>query len=86
LETFTSFVVSVVVDLFRSFNQGTVYRLLGVVGLAAEMSAPAWTGSFRSIQLHLVMDNGTHKEPHVKGWMNKHPRFVPLCSDQFQRA
>jgi transposase len=29
------------------------------------------------IQLHLVMDNyGTHKEPHVKAWLKKHPRFV----------
>lgn len=28
--------------------------------------------------LHLVMDNyGTHKHPHVKTWMKKHPRFVP---------
>jgi len=28
-------------------------------------------------QLHLVMDNyGTHKEPHVKAWLKKHPRFV----------
>ena len=28
--------------------------------------------------LHLVMDNyGTHKHPHVKAWMKKHPRFVP---------
>jgi len=27
--------------------------------------------------LHLVMDNyGTHKEPHVKAWLRKHPRFV----------
>jgi transposase len=29
------------------------------------------------VQLHLVMDNyGTHKEPHVKAWLKKHPRFV----------
>ena len=29
------------------------------------------------LQLHLVMDNyGTHKEPHVQGWRNQHPRFV----------
>ena len=28
-------------------------------------------------ELHLVMDNyGTHKEPHVKAWLKKHPRFV----------
>ena len=27
--------------------------------------------------LHLVMDNyGTHKEPHVKAWLKKHPRFT----------
>jgi transposase len=35
--------------------------------------------------LHLVMDNyGTHKEPHVKAWLKKHPRFschfVPTSS------
>ena len=31
----------------------------------------------RGVQLHLVMDNyGTHKEPHVKAWLKKHPRFV----------
>src|SRR4030066_260607 len=31
----------------------------------------------QNIQLHLVMDNyGTHKEPHVKAWLKKHPRFV----------
>ena len=31
----------------------------------------------QDLQLHLVMDNyGTHKEPHVKAWLNKHPRFV----------
>jgi len=30
-----------------------------------------------AVQLHLVMDNyGTHKEPHVKAWLKKHPRFV----------
>ena len=29
------------------------------------------------LELHLVMDNyGTHKEPHVKAWLKKHPRFV----------
>ncbi len=29
------------------------------------------------LKLHLVMDNyGTHKEPHVKAWLKKHPRFV----------
>ena len=28
-------------------------------------------------ELHLVMDNyGTHKEPNVKAWLKKHPRFV----------
>jgi len=28
-------------------------------------------------ELHLVMDNyGTHKEPHVKAWLKKHPRFI----------
>jgi transposase len=28
-------------------------------------------------ELHLVMDNyGTHKEPHVRAWLKKHPRFV----------
>jgi transposase len=31
----------------------------------------------QDIPLHLVMDNyGTHKEPHVKAWLQKHPRFV----------
>ena len=31
----------------------------------------------QDVQLHLVMDNyGTHKEPHVKAWLKKHPRFV----------
>ena len=31
----------------------------------------------QQVQLHLVMDNyGTHKEPHVKAWLKKHPRFV----------
>jgi transposase len=31
----------------------------------------------QDLQLHLVMDNyGTHKEPHVKAWMKKHPRFI----------
>ena len=31
----------------------------------------------QELQLHLVMDNyGTHKEPHVKAWLKKHPRFV----------
>ena len=29
------------------------------------------------LRLHLVMDNyGTHKEPHVQAWLQKHPRFV----------
>jgi transposase len=29
------------------------------------------------LKLHLVMDNyGTHKEPHVQGWLKRHPRFV----------
>jgi hypothetical protein len=28
-------------------------------------------------ELRLVMDNyGTHKEPHVKAWLKKHPRFI----------
>ncbi len=31
----------------------------------------------QELQLHLVMDNyGTHNEPHVQGWLKKHPRFV----------
>jgi transposase len=31
----------------------------------------------QDLTLHLVMDNdGTHKEPHVKAWLTKHPRFV----------
>lgn len=31
----------------------------------------------QDVQLHMVMDNyGTHKEPHVKAWLKKHPRFV----------
>lgn len=31
----------------------------------------------QEITLHLVMDNyGTHKEPHVRAWLKKHPRFV----------
>jgi transposase len=31
----------------------------------------------QDVSLHLVMDNyGTHKEPHVKAWLQKHPRFV----------
>jgi transposase len=31
----------------------------------------------QDVSLHLVMDNyGTHKEPHVKAWLKKHPRFV----------
>jgi transposase len=31
----------------------------------------------RAIKLHLIMDNyGTHKEPHVKAWLAKHPRFM----------
>jgi len=30
------------------------------------------------IQLHMVMDNyGTHKHPKVRGWLQRHPRFVP---------
>lgn len=30
-----------------------------------------------NLKLHLVMDNyGTHKEPHVQGWLKKHPRFI----------
>src|SRR6185312_16118907 len=30
-----------------------------------------------ALKLHLVMDNyGTHKEPHVRAWLKKHPRFV----------
>jgi transposase len=29
------------------------------------------------LQLHLVMDNyGTHKEPSVRAWLKRHPRFV----------
>src|SRR5207253_174498 len=29
------------------------------------------------LKLQLVMDNyGTHKEPHVQAWLEKHPRFV----------
>lgn len=29
-------------------------------------------------KLHLVMDNyGTHKHPRVRGWLKRHPRFVP---------
>jgi transposase len=29
------------------------------------------------LKLHLVMDNyGTHKEPHVRAWLQKHRRFV----------
>lgn len=31
----------------------------------------------QELQLHLVMDNyGTHKEPHVRAWLKKHPRFI----------
>lgn len=31
----------------------------------------------QDVSLHLVMDNyGTHKEPHVKAWLKKHPRFM----------
>jgi transposase len=31
---------------------------------------------FPDADLHLIMDNyGTHKEPHVKAWLSKHPRF-----------
>ena len=30
-----------------------------------------------SVPLHLVMDNyGTHKQPAVRAWLKKHPRFV----------
>src|SRR5437016_1240779 len=30
------------------------------------------------VPLHLVMDNyGTHKHPHVRAWLQQHPRFVP---------
>jgi len=30
------------------------------------------------MKLHLVMDNyGTHKHPKVRGWLQRHPRFVP---------
>ena len=30
-----------------------------------------------ALEVHLVMDNyGTHKEPHVRAWLKKHPRFV----------
>ena len=30
-----------------------------------------------ALKLHLVMDDyGTHKEPHVRAWLKKHPRFV----------
>ena len=30
------------------------------------------------IKLHLVIDNyGTHKHPKVRGWLQRHPRFVP---------
>ena len=29
------------------------------------------------LKLHLVLDNyGTHKEPHVMAWLQRHPRFV----------
>lgn len=31
----------------------------------------------RQLKLHLIMDNyGTHKEPSVRAWLNKHRRFV----------
>lgn len=31
----------------------------------------------QGLTLHLVLDNyGTHKEPHVRTWLAKHPRFV----------
>ncbi len=31
-----------------------------------------------AIALHLVLDNyGTHKHPRVRGWLTRHPRFVP---------
>lgn len=30
------------------------------------------------LPLHLVMDNyGTHKHPKVRGWLKRHPRFIP---------
>ena len=30
------------------------------------------------LYLHLVLDNyGTHKHPQVRGWLQRHPRFVP---------
>src|ERR1700730_7203080 len=32
----------------------------------------------RNLPLHLVMDNyGTHKQPKVRAWLKRHPRFVP---------
>jgi transposase len=31
----------------------------------------------QELELHLVLDNyGTHKEPHVLAWLQRHPRFV----------
>ena len=31
----------------------------------------------QELELHLVMDNyGTHQEPHVRAWLQKHRRFV----------
>src|SRR3989475_11052170 len=43
----------------------------------AEIFAPLGREFPKGVQLHLVMDNyGTHKEPHVKAWLKKHPRFV----------
>src|SRR5712692_5745852 len=43
----------------------------------AEISAPLGRGVRPPIQLHLVMDNyGTHKQPRVRAWLKKHPRFV----------
>lgn len=31
---------------------------------------------FPDVELHLIMDNyGTHKEPHVRAWLAKNPRF-----------
>jgi transposase len=31
-----------------------------------------------NVPLHLVMDNyGTHKQPKVRAWLKRHPRFVP---------
>ena len=40
------------------------------------------------VTLHLVMDNyGTHQQPKVRAWLERHPRFVPhFVPDQFQLA